>query len=156
MGQLSFSKLTIDLTASVTGIVGLCFPVLLGWLSDRVGRRKVMVAAFVLTGVSLVVLAFARVPWQFFLYAGLFAFIGVPFGIGPAYVMDLVPRENAAGAVSFFQTSFWVGNILGMAAVGFAFEHLGMFVPLLGSSLFAGAGIVLLLLIRARPSPATI
>ena len=132
--------------------MALCFPIFLGWLSDKVGRRRVLVATYLLTGASMVVLAFSRAPWQFYLYAGLFAFIGVPLGIGPAYVMDLVPRDFAARAVSFFQTAFWVGNIAGMAAAGLAFERLGLFAPILGSSLFAGAGIVFLLLIRTRPS----
>jgi predicted MFS family arabinose efflux permease len=69
--------------------------------------------------------------------------------------MDLVPRDSAARALSFFQTAFWVGSIVGMAAAGLAFEHLGLVAPILGSSLFAGAGIILLLLIRTRPSVST-
>jgi MFS family permease len=73
MSQLKLSKLTIDLTASVSGIVALCLPVFLGWLSDKVGRRKVLVATYLLTGASMVALAFSRSPWQFYLYAGLFS-----------------------------------------------------------------------------------
>lgn len=150
MNQYGFSKLTINLTASIGGLVSLFFPLLLGWLSDRIGRRWIMIGTYLLTAASLVLLAFSRFSWHFYVFAGLFAFLAIPFSIGPAYVMDLVPRESAARGVSLIQAMFWTGNIGGMAAGGFAFDKLGTFAPLLFSSLFPIAGIIFLLLIRER------
>ena len=79
------------------------------------------------------------------------AFLSVPFGVGPAYVMDVVPREQAARGVSLFQTSNRAGNIGGMAAGGLAAQRFGIAAPVLCSALFPVAAIVLLL-IRAADS----
>lgn len=153
MNSRGFSKFTIDMTASIQGLVALCLPLLLGWLSDKIGRRWIMITTYLLVSASLVVLAFSRTAWHFYFFAGLYAFLTIPPSVGPAYVMDIVPRDRAARSVSLFQAAFWVGSIAGMSASGIAFEKLGTFRPILLSSLFPIAGIVLLLLIRERARP---
>jgi MFS family permease len=153
MDQHGFSKLTISLTQSVSGMAGLGLSFTLGWLSDKVGRRWVLVGSCALTGAALLVLGFSRLLWQFYAFAALMAFLSVPTAIGPAYLMDVVPRQSAARGVSFFQGVFWAGNIVGLVALGAAFERLGTVAPILYSALFPAAGIVLLLLIRTRRIP---
>jgi MFS family permease len=148
MDQQGFSKLAINSTQAVSGAVALCLPLALGWLSDRVGRKWILVVSYLVSAAGLVVLALATRLWQFYVFAALNAFLSVPFGVGPAYVMDVVPRENAARGVSIFQTLNWVGNIGGMAAGGLAAQRFGIAVPVLYSALFPIAGVVLLLLIR--------
>ena len=53
MNAGGFSKSAITLTAAIQGLVSLGFPLVLGWLSDRVGRRSVLIASFAATGASL-------------------------------------------------------------------------------------------------------
>ena len=154
MDQQGFSKLAINSTQSVSGAVALCLPLVLGWLSDRVGRKWILVGSYLVSAAGLVVLALSTALWQFYMFAVLNAFLSVPFGVGPAYVMDVVPRESAARGVSIFQTLNWVGNIGGMAAGGLAAQRSGIAVPVLYSALFPVAGVVLLLLIRKRHAPA--
>jgi MFS family permease len=156
MDHHGFSKFTISLTQSVTGMVGLCLSFALGWLSDKVGRWWVLVGSCALTGAAFLVLGFSRPLWQFYAFAVLMAFLSVPTAIGPAYLMDVVPRESAARGVSFFQGVFWAGNIAGLVALGLAFDRLGTVASVLYSALFPAAGIVLLLLIRTRSKPAAI
>jgi MFS family permease len=148
MDQHGFSKLAINLTQSMSGVVGLCVSLALGWLSDKVGRRWVLVGCYLLTSAALLVLGLSQRLWHFYLFAGLIASLSGPGAVGPAYLMDVVPRENAARGVSFFQAIFWAGNIGGLVALGVAFGHLGTAAPLLYSALFPVAGIVFLLLIR--------
>ena len=150
MNQHGFSKLTINLTQSMSGAAGLCAALALGWLSDKVGRRWVLVGSYLLTSAGLLVLGFSQQLWHFYVFAGLIAFLSVPTAVGTAYLMDVVPRESAARGVSFFQAIFWAGNIGGLVALGAAFEHLGTVAPVLYSALFPIAGIVCLLLIRKR------
>lgn len=151
MNQHGFSKLTINLTQSMQGAVGLCVAFALGWLSDRVGRKWVLVGSYVLIGAGMLVLGLSQQLWHFYVFAGLVAFLTVPGAVGPAYVMDVVAREDAARGVSFFQAIFWVGNIGGLAALGLAFQRLGTVTPVLYSALFPIVGIIFLLLVRKRP-----
>ena len=152
MNAGGYSKSTITLTASIQGLVSLCFPLILGWLSDRIGRRRIMLVSFAATSASLLLLAFSRSTWQFFTFAILNAFIGVSWAVGPAFVVDIVPPGNVEKGVSLFQSMFWIGNIAGMACVGYAFEKLGITMPVLASCLFPIAGLTLLLLAKKKPS----
>jgi MFS family permease len=149
MARGGFSKFAINVTASIQGLVALCISLFLGRLSDKIGRRWIMIAMYLTVSASLVLLAFSRTAWQFYVFAGLCGFLGLS-GLGPAYVMDLVPKERAARGISMFQSVIWAGNIVGMAAAGLAFEKLGTSATILFSSLFPIAGVILLLLIREQ------
>lgn len=150
MNARGFSKSAITLTASIQGAVSIGFPLLLGWLSDRMGRRRIMVATFLAVSASLVLLAFSGSLWQFAVFAVLYAFLSVPLGVGSAYVVDIVHSGNVAKGVSLFQAMFWVGSIAGMALTGYAFEKLGIPIPVLVSAFFPIAGAILLLFIRGK------
>jgi MFS family permease len=147
MASGGFSKYAINLTASIQGVVVLCMSLFIGWLSDKIGRRWIMIAMYLVTSVSLVLLAFSRTAWQFYAYAGLCGLLNIS-GVGPAYVMDLVPKERAARGISLFQSVIWAGNIAGMAVAGLSFDKLGTSTTIMFSSLFPLAGVILLLLIR--------
>lgn len=150
MNQHSFSKLAINLTQSMSGAVGLVFAFALGWLSDKVSRRWLLVISYLLVGAGLLVLGLSQKLWHFYVFGGLTAFLAVAGAVGPAYLMDVVAREDAARGVSFFQAIFWVGNIGGFLALGLAFQRLGVVTPILVSALFPVAGAVFLVLIRKR------
>jgi len=154
MNAGGFSKSAITLTAAIQGLVSLGFPLVMGWLSDRVGRRWILIASFSAISASLILLAFSRSMWQFCLFAVLFSFLNVPQAVGPAYVVDIDPSGNVGRGVSLFQSMFSIGNIAGMAAAGYAIERLGVFSPILVSGLLPIASAVLLFLReRTRPVP---
>ena len=70
--------------------------------------------------------------------------------MGPAYIVDIVPKDGVDRGVSLFQTVYWFGNVAGMACAGFAFGRLGLTIPLLAASLFPAVGAVLLLFAREK------
>ena len=148
MNERGFSRFAITLTAALSGSVSLGFPLLLGWLSDRIGRRWVLIGSYAVIAGSLVLLSFSRSIWQFCLFALLYSFLSVPSSLGPAYVVDIDPAGNVGRGVSLYQSLFWVGCIAGMASTGYAFERWGIAVPLLVSSLFPVAALIQLLFIR--------
>lgn len=150
MNTDGFSKSAITLTMAIGGLVALFVPLLAGRLSDRIGRRWVLVASFLVTSASLVLLAFSRAFWQFCAFAVLNAFFGVSTAIGPAYVVDVDPHGNVGRNVSLYGSAFWVGCIAGIASLGYAFGKLGIPTPVLITSLFPVAAAVLLLIIREK------
>ena len=146
-----FSKTAITLTTAINGLVSLGFPLVLGWLSDRIGRRWILIASYAITGAGLFLLAFARSLWQFSAFAVLFSFFSVSQAIGPAYAVDINPHGNVGRGVSFFQSMFWVGSIAGMASAGYAVERLGISTPILVSSFFPVMAAIILLASRGSP-----
>jgi MFS family permease len=150
MNAAGFSKSALTLTTAISGLISLSIPILAGRLSDRIGRRWVLVASYLLTGASLVLLSFSRVFWQFCVFAILNAFFGASTAIGPAYVVDVDPHGNVGRNVSLLGSALWVGCIAGMAPLGYAFEKLGIVTSVLITSLFPVAAAVLLLIIREK------
>jgi MFS family permease len=150
MSALHFAKSAITLTMAVGGLVSLGIPLLAGRLSDRIGRRWVLIGSFLVTSASLVLLAFSRSLWQFCAFAALNSVFGVSLAVGPAYVVDVDPQGNVGRNVSFFQSAFSVGCIPGMASAGYALEKLGNATPVLIAGLLPVVA-ALLLLIRSKP-----
>jgi predicted MFS family arabinose efflux permease len=151
MNAGGFSKSAITQTAAIQGLISLGLPLVMGWLSDRIGRRWVLFVCYAATGVSLFLLAFSRSMWQFCAFAVLYSAFAVSQAISPAYVVDANPHGNVGRDVSFVQSLFWVGSIAGMASTGYAIERLGITTPILVSGFFPVAAAILLLFSREQP-----
>lgn len=114
-----------------------CAPIL-GNLSDRFGRRPVLLAAIGAFGVDYVFMGFApSLGWLFTgrLIAGL---AGASFTPAYAYVADVTPPERRAQSFGIVSACFGVGFILG-PAIGGALGGLGPRAPF-----FAAAALSLL------------
>jgi DHA1 family tetracycline resistance protein-like MFS transporter len=100
------------LTISYSGMQFFCAPVL-GGLSDRFGRRPVLLAALFGLGVDYVFLAFA--PTLGWLFAGrIFAgMMGASFSAAGAYIADISTPEKRAQNFGLIGAAFGLGFILG-------------------------------------------
>ncbi len=125
------------LAFAYAGMQFLCAPVL-GNLSDRFGRRPVLLAAIAAFGLDYLVMGFAPAySWLFVgrLVAGM---AGASFTPAYAYVADVTPLEKRAQSFGVVSACFGVGFILGPALGGF----LGTFGP--RAPFFVAAGLSLL------------
>jgi MFS family permease len=122
---------------------------LAGWLSDRAGRRGVILPGLVLTSLATVVLYLGASSWAFLLAGGLFGLGGgmVRGGID-AMVQDSVPStlRGTAAAVQYTSFDFWIGVSSYPAgllanAVGYATTFV-----VTGAICLAGAGALMLYL----------
>jgi MFS family permease len=97
-----------------------------GRLSDRVGRRRVILPCMVLLALTMGLLSFLCSLW-------FLALIGVLFGLSfgslmpnlNALVVDLTPPQQRGSALAFFISSIDVGITVGSMALGFVGESLG-------------------------------
>jgi MFS family permease len=84
-----------------------------GIASDRLGRRSVMVAGFLIFGLVYLGIALAErqaLVWPLFAVYGLY--MALTDGVGKAFVADLVPPERRATFLGVYHTS------IGLMAVG--------------------------------------
>jgi len=126
MNDLGFVAAAISSTGAIGGAFSLPLPPLIGWLSDRVERKRLL-ALFYLTGtVGLLILAVSASLWHFWVVASLMAvFVSVNGAVGSALVTDLVPQEALGKGMSLFNAATWVGGIIGFAGAGYAIQNLG-------------------------------
>jgi MFS transporter, DHA1 family, inner membrane transport protein len=146
--ELHLSTFATGVLVSGTGAAVLVVSVPAGILADRVGARRVAVAATAFLAVGL---AGHALPPTF---AGLFAsrvVFGIGFGAlwtaGVALAGDLVPPERRARALALPMTIAGVAFMLGPAVAGIAAAHVGPRLPfavgavavaVLGASLAVG------------------
>jgi DHA1 family tetracycline resistance protein-like MFS transporter len=105
------------LAAAYAAMQFLCAP-LIGALSDRYGRRPVILLALVGIGVNYFLLAFAPSLWLFALGRMVAGAFGATFTAAGAYIADTTPPEKRAQSFGLIGAAFGFGFITGPALGG--------------------------------------
>ena len=100
------------------GLMQFLFSPVLGTLSDRYGRRPVLLLSLLFSGVDYVIMALA--PSLIWLYIGriLSGITGASFTAATAYIADVSPPEKRSQNFGLIGAAFGIGFILGPAAGG--------------------------------------
>jgi MFS family permease len=151
MNDLGLAAAAISSAAAIGGAATLPLPPLVGWLSDRAGRRRFLALGYLAGTVGLLCLAVSVSLWHFWVVSFLVSIVmPVNMGVGSALTTDLVPRESVGRGISLFSATNWVGGVIGYAGAGYAIQHVGLTATfVIGASLPLMA-IVLLILIRVH------
>lgn len=104
-----------------------CSPIQ-GALSDRFGRRTVILISSFGLGVDFIVMALAPVLWLLFVGRAISGMCAASFTTANAYIADITPREKRAAAFGLMGGAFAVGFIIGPALGGFL-GHLWIRLP---------------------------
>jgi MFS family permease len=109
-------------TAAAIYVAGACFGALFfGQLTDRFGRKRLMMITLAVYIVATVATAFATAPLYFFLcrfFTG--AGIGGEYAAINSAIDELIPARNRGQVDLTINGSYWVGSALGgIAALGF-------------------------------------
>ena len=117
-GGISGGAKNYGLLLSLYGAMQFLFSPVLGMLSDRFGRRPILLLSLLFTGVDYVIMALA--PSLVWLYVGrtLSGITGASFTAASAYIADVSPPEKRAQNFGLIGGAFGIGFILGPAAGG--------------------------------------
>jgi DHA1 family tetracycline resistance protein-like MFS transporter len=114
------------------------FGPLLGSLSDRYGRRPVLLLGLIALSIDYVIMGFAHTIWLLLLGRLLAGAAGSTYATANAFVADVSAPENRAANFGMIGAAFGVGFILG-PVIGGLLGALGTRAPF-----FAAAGLALL------------
>ena len=97
-----------------------------GKLSDRLSRKTVIATGWVVY--AAVYAGFAAggaswLPWVLFAVYGIYQ--AFTEGVTKAYVSDLVPATQRAGAIGLYYTVAGIGQLIASLAVGWLWQHAG-------------------------------
>ena len=112
------SPFVIGLLFAVFSLCQLVAAPLLGDLSDRRGRRPVLIFSLVGTVVSFVMLALAHTVWMLFFARIVDGLSGGNISTARAYVADITEPKDRARAYGLIGAAFGLGFILGPALSG--------------------------------------
>ena len=104
-----------------------CSPIQ-GALSDRFGRRTVILISSFGLGIDFIVMALAPFLWLLFIGRAVSGMCAASFTTANAYIADITPREKRAAAFGMLGGAFAVGFIIGPALGGFL-GHLWIRLP---------------------------
>ncbi len=130
----------------------LCAP-LIGNLSDRFGRRPVLILSLVMLGVDYLITGLAPTITLLFVGRILSGMAGAAYPTANAYIADISPPEKRAANFGLVGAAFGVGFVLGPAVGGFVGEHFGLRAPFFVAAGFSFANALFGLLVLHESLP---
>ena len=120
--DLGISAITSASVMTVIGVIGTTGRISMGFISDRIGNKAMLIISFALVSVSFWELLIAKELWMLYLFAVLFGFFS---GIG--VLVSPVAAEyfglKSLGVISGIVTFAWaIGGAIGPTAAGNIFD----------------------------------
>jgi len=116
----------------------ICMPIV-GGLSDRFGRRPIMLLSLFGLGLDYFIMGFAPTVWFLFIGRIIAGAFGATFSTANAYIADISPPETRAQNFGLVGAAFGVGFMLGPVIGGLIGNEFGPRAP------FIAAGVISLL-----------
>jgi MFS family permease len=117
-----------------------------GLLSDRVGRKQILVVGFLLFSAVYAGFGFVTQLWTvWLLYAAYGLFTGMTEGVARAYAVDLAGPEHRGTALGLHSLAIGLTTFIASAVAGLLWSHFGPPAPFLyGAATALLAGIALM------------
>ncbi|MDF1804958.1 MAG: TCR/Tet family MFS transporter [Hyphomonas sp.] len=140
LGNISAERATLYIGGLGTtyAFMNFLFGPMLGALSDRFGRRPVLLASIATLSIDFLIMGFANSIWLLFLGRALSGISGATYSTANAYIADVTEPENRGKAFGMVGAAFGFGFIFGPVMGGI----LGEFDP--RAPFFAAAALALL------------
>ena len=139
------SDFQIGLLVAVYAAASLIGAPLLGRLSDRYGRKPLLLISIFGTFLGFLMLAFANSLWMLFVARIIDGLTAGNISIAQAYISDVTDPKDRSKAFGLIGAAFGLGFIIGPAAGG-ALSTFGYMVPALAAAALSFANIILVAL----------
>lgn len=133
---LQASSLEIGLLAASYSLMNFIFAPFWGSLSDRYGRKPIILISVAITGLAYIAFAFADTLWLLFVSRIIAGIGSANISAAQAYIADVTAPENRAKNFGIIGAAFGLGLILGPPIGGFVkslygIEYIGWLIVLL-------------------------
>lgn len=112
------TALQTGLLLSVYSLMQFLFSPFWGRLSDRVGRRPILLLCLVGEGFSYILFAYARSLEMLFIARLLAGFFGASLSTASAYISDVTPANERSKGMALIGAAFGLGFVVGPALGG--------------------------------------
>ncbi|HJU53176.1 MAG TPA: MFS transporter [Pyrinomonadaceae bacterium] len=141
--KFNASPSTVGLLFASYSVMQLLFTPVLGRLSDRYGRRPILLVSLIGTGVGFLILGFATTLWMLFAGRIIDGISGGNISTAQAYIADVTTPQERAKGMGLIGAAFGLGFIFG-PAIGGILSRWGVHVPFLFAAGLAFANAALL------------
>lgn len=120
--QVGATPFEIGLLMSIYSIMQFLFAPMWGRLSDRMGRRPIILTSLLGGACAHALYAFSNDVWMLFLGRGLAGFFGANISAAMAYIADVTDKKDRSKNMGLIGAAFGLGFILGPPIGGFLGE----------------------------------
>jgi MFS family permease len=123
-----------------------------GVISDRLGRKRVIVVGWIIYALSYLGLALASAKWQVWLLFALYGlYYGISEGVTRAFVSDVVPVEKRGTAYGWYHAAVGISLLPASVIAGLLWQYVSPAVTFYFGAGMAGVAMLgLLLFIREK------
>lgn len=111
--ELGISDFEIGTLIAIYSLVQFLFNPVLGKISDRIGRRPIILISLLLTSASYIMFSFADSFLLLFLSRLLAGFGGSNIGVAQAYIADITTKEERSKGMGLIGAAFGLGFVFG-------------------------------------------
>ena len=136
----------IGLMTALYAVMQFVFAPVLGALSDRLGRRPVLLISLLGAAINYLFLAFAPNLWLLLLGRAVAGLTSANTSVAAAYITDISPEDKRARRFGLMNAMFGAGFIIG-PVLGGALGDLGVRLPFVAAAALNGCNLLLALFI---------
>ena len=133
--ELGISDFGIGSIVAVFSLMQFIFNPMMGKLSDKIGRRPVILVTQLMTAVSYLIFAFSNSFLLLFLSRMLAGLGGSNIGVAQAYIADITAKEERAKGMGVIGAAFGLGFVFG-PVIGAVLAKFGYHIAGIGSAFF--------------------
>ena len=137
------------LLASYSFMQFLASPVL-GWLSDRYGRKPVLLCSLVGSAAGYLLMANAESLGMLFAARILAGIAGASVGTASAYIADITPPQDRSKRIGLIGAAFGIGFVLG-PAIGGILSHFSVIAPFWFAAILSVLNAILMWIVLPEP-----
>jgi MFS family permease len=152
MIRLEMNATDVSSAIAFSAAATLPLPLILGWLSDRIRRKHLLILFYGFGAMGILLLIVASAPWHFWFSAALVSVINASNGVGQAYIADLSDTKIIGRSLSLFNSSNFIASMIGLGGAGYVMGGIGIHPTLLlGASSLVIAMFILLQMRSTAP-----
>jgi DHA1 family tetracycline resistance protein-like MFS transporter len=133
---------TIGVMTALYAVTQFIFAPVLGSLSDRLGRRPVLLISLAGAAVNYLFLAFAPNLWMLLLGRAIAGLTSANVSVATAYITDISPEDQRARRFGLFNAMFGIGFIIG-PVLGGALGDYWLRLPFIAAAALNGCNLLL-------------
>ncbi|MEW6129620.1 MAG: MFS transporter [Acidobacteriota bacterium] len=137
------SETTVGLLLAVYSMMQFIFAPILGKISDRVGRRPVLLVSLIGTSIGFLIMGLAGTLWLLFVARIIDGITGANISTAQAYIADVTPPEDRAKSMGLIGAAFGLGFIFG-PFIGGVLSKVSLGAPFYFAALLAAANAIAL------------
>ncbi|MFZ6679212.1 TCR/Tet family MFS transporter [Undibacterium sp. Tian12W] len=132
----------IGIMTALYAVMQFVFAPVLGALSDRLGRRPVLLISLAGAAINYLVMAFAPQLWMLFLGRAIAGLSSANMSVAMAYITDISPEDQRARRFGLFNAVFGAGFIIGPILGGVLGDY-GLRLPFIAAAILNAANLLM-------------